>query len=292
MSSPITAAEVSDRFREPPERQLAAPVGTSAYRRFGTGPDVLFVHGWPVSGATFRCLIPSLAEHVTCHVLDLPGAGQSGFDDASELSIANHVEAVRRAVDELGLDSVALVGHDSGGMIARHAMAGDTRLRSMGLINTEMPDGNGWRFRSFLLTSRLPGFGRILGWAAGKPAIRRNKFVLGDAFADRSRLDGEFAEFFLDPLATDRRILTAAIALIDSFDPAMVTDLAELHTQIDVPVGLVWGDQDPFFPVANARQMVATFADASLVEIPGAGLFSHEEAPDAVAEALLTVLVR
>ena len=28
----------------------------------GSGPDVLFVHGWPVSGATFRLLLPHLDE--------------------------------------------------------------------------------------------------------------------------------------------------------------------------------------------------------------------------------------
>jgi len=286
----ITPTAAADLFRDSPDRQIPAAQGTVAHRRVGDGPDVLFVHGWPVSGATFRRLLPVLAEHVTCHLIDLPGAGSSEFDDTTQLSIANHVDAVRRVVDDLGLESVAVVGHDSGGMIARHAMAGDPRLRAMGLINTEIPGGNGWRFNSFIATSRLPGFGRILGWAAGKPAIRRNKFVLGDAFADRSQLDGDFDEFFLQPLATDRRMLGAATDLIDSFDKQMVADLAEVHARISVPVRLVWGDQDPFFPVANARKMVDTFADASIVEIPGAGLFSHEEAPDAVAEALLPVL--
>jgi pimeloyl-ACP methyl ester carboxylesterase len=64
-----------------------------------------------------------------------------------------------------------------------------------------------------------------------------------------------------------------------------------LHRRIDAPVRLVWGDQDPFFPIARARSMVATFPNADLVEIPGAGLFSHEERPQAVADALLPVLV-
>ena len=36
---------------------------------------------------------------------------------------------------------------------------------------------------------------------------------------------------------------------------------------------------------------LATFADASLVEIEGAGLFSHEEKPAEVAAGLLPVLV-
>ena len=93
-----------------------------AYRRVGNGPDVLFVHGWPVSGATFRTLLPQLVDHVTCHVIDLPSAGSSRFDAGTKLSIHQHIESVRRVVDHLGLDDVALVGHDSGGLISRHAM--------------------------------------------------------------------------------------------------------------------------------------------------------------------------
>jgi pimeloyl-ACP methyl ester carboxylesterase len=37
--------------------------------------------------------------------------------------------------------------------------------------------------------------------------------------------------------------------------------------------------------------MVGTFADAHLTEIPGAGLFSHEERPAEVAAALLPTLL-
>ena len=54
---------------------LRVDLADPAYRRVGVGPDVLFVHGWPVSGATFRTLLPHLVDHVTCHVVDLPGAG-------------------------------------------------------------------------------------------------------------------------------------------------------------------------------------------------------------------------
>ena len=114
--------------------------------------------------------------------------------------------------------------------------------------------------------------------------------MLGDAFADSSLLDGEFDEFFLRPLHEIPERREAATKLLRSFDMKLVTDLAEIHRRIDVPVQLVWGDQDPFFPVAAARQMVDTFPDARLETIEGAGLFSHEERPQQVAEALLPTL--
>lgn len=286
----FTASDAAEMFRVEPQTYLDVGAGDVAYRTIGSGPDVLFVHGWPVSGATFRTLLPYLAEHVTCHVLDLVGAGSSRFTPDSPLSIDGHIESVRRAVDLLGLQRFAVVGHDSGGMIARHALAGDGRLTAMGLIDTEQPHGLSWRFRLFLANRHVPGFGPALGWLAGRPRLRRNGFVLGDAFVDRSLLDGEFDEFFLRPLAADPVRRAAAIKVLRSFDTRHVRELVELHRRITVPVRLVWGEQDKFFPVDWAREMVDTLPDARLTVIPGAGLFSHEERSSEVAEALLPVL--
>lgn len=286
----LTPTDAADLFRAEPQRFLDVGAGEVAYRRVGRGPDVLFVHGWPVSGATFRLLLPHLVEHVTCHVIDLPGSGASRFRDDTVLSVDQHVTSVRRVLDLLELDRVAVVGHDSGGLIARHAVAGDPRLTAMGLIDTEQSHGLSWRFKLFLSARALPGFGAGLAWVAGRRRLRRNRFVLGDAFADRDLLDGEFDEFFLEPLHRLPYRQRAAIRVLRSFDPQHVRDLAGLHGRITVPVQLVWGREDAFFPVAWAREMVGTFPDARLEVVEGAGLFSHEERPAEVARALLPVL--
>ena len=288
----MNAQEASELFRQAPHQflDLGPKSGEVAYRTVGSGPDVLFVHGWPVSSATYRTLLPHLVDHVTCHLIDLPGAGSSRYTATTELTIANHIHSVRRTLDLLDLTDVAVVGHDSGGMIARHAMAGDPRLRAMVLIDTEQSTGTSWKFRSFIAGRRVPGFGSALGWLAGKPRLRRNPLVLGDAFADRSLLDGEFDEFFLHPLHRSKAHLAASMQLLRSFDFQLVRDLDALHRRIDVPVKLVWGELDRFFPVEWARQMVSSFPDASISVIPGAGLFAHEERPLETAQAMLPTL--
>lgn len=288
----LTPASAAELFRQDPDRFLDVGAGEVAYRRVGTGPDVLFVHGWPVSGATFRTLLPHLADQVTCHVIDLPGAGSSRFTSSTPLSLEAHIQSVRRVLELLDLDDVAVVGHDSGGLIARHALAGDPRLRAMGLIDTEQPQGLSWRFRAFLSARRVPGLAPAFGWVVGRRRLRRNPLVLGGAFADASLLDGEFEEFFLDPLHQVPARRDAAARLLRNFDVQYVRDLAETHRRIDVPVQLVWGDQDRFFPVEWAQEMVGTFPDARLHVVRGAGLFSHEERPADVARALLPVLLR
>ena len=286
----LTTSDAAELFRQPPDRFLDVGAGEVALRQVGSGPDVLFVHGWPVSGATFRGLLPHLVDHVTCHVIDLPGAGSSRFDADTTLTIARHIESVRRVLDLLELDDVAVVGHDSGGMIARHAVAGDTRLRSMGLVDTEQPQGLSWRFKLFLSARHAPGLAGGLGWAVGNRRARRSPLLLGDAFVDSSLLDGEFDEFFLRPLNQIPERRDAAVRVLRSFDTRLVHDLGAVHRRIDVPVQLVWGEKDPFFPLDRAREMVGTFPDAHLEVIPDATLFCHEEKPAEVADALLPVL--
>ncbi|MFM7536147.1 MAG: alpha/beta fold hydrolase [Acidimicrobiales bacterium] len=286
----LDAAAASELFRRPPDRFVATAAGEVAYRVVGQGPDVLFVHGWPASSATFRALLPHLVEHVTCHLIDLPGAGSSRFDRSTTLTLDEHIRTVAGVFEALGLTRVAVVGHDSGGMIARHALAGDPRVSAMALIDTEQPQGSTWRFRAFLAGRHLPGYGAALGWIAGRHRLRRNGLLLGGAFRDRSLLDGEFDEFFLAPLRRSADHRWAAQQLVRSFRYELVRALGALHARIDVPVQLVWGEHDAFFPVERARAMVGTFADARLAVIAGAALFPHEERPEAVAAALLPVL--
>ena len=139
---------------------------------------------------------------------------------------------------------------------------------------------------------RLPFLKPGLAWVAGRPRVRRLGLVLGDAFADSSLLDGEFDEFFLRPLHESPERCEAAVRLLRSFDLQLLRDLPEIHRRITVPVGMVWGDQDPFFPLRYAQEMVGTFADARLGVVPGAGLMSHEERPAEVAAALLALVER
>lgn len=291
-STTLTASEASDLFRAEPERWIDVDNGEVAYRRVGEGPDVLFVHGWPVSGATYRGMLPYLAPHVTCHLIDLAGAGSSRFDRSVEISIERHAEAVQSVVDELGLTDLAVVGFDSGGMIARYALADDPRVRGWGLIDTEQPQGPSWRFKAFIAMRYVPGFERLLAMMTSRPRIRRNKMVLGDAFNDRSLLDGEFDEFFLAPISSSAERLWAAGQFGRNFDLGAFDGLEALHRRMTAPVQLVWGAKDPFFPLAWTEEMMAAFGGkVALHVIDDAKLFAHEEYPRETAEVLLPTLL-
>lgn len=287
----LTSPMATELFRRPADRHVDVHNGAAALRSVGTGPDVLLVHGWPTSGATFRALLPHLTRSFRCHVVDLPGAGDSRFDHTGRFGVADHARAVREILDALAVDDVAVVAHDSGGLIARHALAGDDRVRAWGLLDTEQPQGASLRFRSFLALRHAPRFEQTLAAVLGRPWLRRATPILGDSFRDRALLDGEFDEFFLRPLVSDPARLWAAGQFARSFDLAALDDLAALHRRIVVPVALVHGERNRFFPLARTREMAAGFGGpVSLHVVAGGRLFNHEEFPGEVASALMPVL--
>lgn len=192
-------AEVVASFRGAPHAKLDVGHSRLAYWKFGAGPDVVLVHGWPFHSATFRGLIPELAGSFTCHLIDLPGAGQTESDDDAPISLTGHAETVRRAADVLGLGRYALLAFDSGGAVARHVAAADPRVAGLALGNTEIPGATSPALVLFFAMLRLGGL-PLLRLALGNRVLRRSPVSLGGCFSDLRCLEGEFHEFFVEPI--------------------------------------------------------------------------------------------
>lgn len=251
-----------------------------AYRKTGSGPDLVFLHGWPLHGETFRAIVPRLADRFTCHVIDLPGTGRSTWTDATPISLAAHARTVGDAIAELGLARVGLVAHDSGGAIAR-LVAAELGERCFGLVlgNTEIPAYRPPGLVTFAALSRAPVAWRLLPAVLRSRRLRRTILGFGSCFADRRVIDGEFSALFVDPVLASPRALAGQLALLRGFDWSTLDGMAATHARIAAPMQLIWGADDPWFPIARARPMVEQFpAGGELVELPGK-LFVHEERP-------------
>ena len=60
------------------------------------------------------------------------------------------------------------------------------------------------------------------------------------------------------------------------------------NARLNVPVLFVWGEDDPTFPIEQARPMATQLPDCrGFKAVPGASLLVHEERPDVVAEHAL-----
>jgi pimeloyl-ACP methyl ester carboxylesterase len=56
--------------------------------------------------------------------------------------------------------------------------------------------------------------------------------------------------------------------------------------RLDVPLRVIWGEDDPVSPIQNARWMMEDLEGVDLVTIPGAGHFPQEEAPEETARLI------
>ncbi len=111
----------------------------------GGGHPMLLLHGWGCSAATWRRLMPLLAQAgQRTHALDLPGHGLSDKPVQRHHYTRGEMAAqVLAAMDALGFDRAILVGHSMGGAIARevalrapHRVAGLAFLAPAGFGRT------------------------------------------------------------------------------------------------------------------------------------------------------------
>ncbi|MEE8603073.1 alpha/beta fold hydrolase [Euzebya tangerina] len=250
-----------------------------AYRRSGAGPDLLFIHGWPLNGDTWRGVVPTLSEEFTCHVIDLPGAGGSVATAATPLSIRGHVESVQAVMDQLSLTGVALFGQNSGGMVARRvASARPEHVTALVLSGTEIPGHNSWQLGMFVHGTRLPGAHALFRRAIGLGPLRRSRLLFGGTVADVGHLDGEFHDLFVRPLLEDDVLWDSQFTVLETFNLDDVDELAAVQRDLSMPTLLLWGAQDPFFPAEKARVMASQFAGSTTFEsLPGGSLLVHDE---------------
>jgi len=271
-------------FDSGPHDHVPAGAGELAHWRFGHGPPVVFVHGWPLHAATFRRLVPLLADDFTLHVFDLPRVGQTRWPAEAPHGLAPHAATLRRAIDALGLEAYALLAHDSGAAMARIVAADDRRVRGLVMGNTEIPGHRGWQIRVYVALAQLGLGRRLFRRALALGPVRRGPLGFGGCFRDAAFVDGDFGELFVRPMLRSDAIFEGQMALAESFDFELVDGLVDVHARIEAPTLLVWGTDDPFFPLDKARAMLPQLrGGARLVEIPGAKLFAHEDHPEAFA---------
>lgn len=281
MSSPA-----ADAFRA--AEVLTVDTGTARVpvRRLGSGPALLLVHGFPLSGFTWRFVATALAARFTCFVPDLPGLGASEWTDATDFGFPGQGRTLHAVADGLGLGDYAVLAQDTGGTFARFLALEDSRVRHLVLINTEIPGHRPPWIPTYQAVLRLPGAVGVVGALVRWPRFVRSSAAFGGCFLDPARIDGDFHAEFVAPIAHDARRRDGIRRYLLGTAWGPVDDLARRHAELEIPVRLVWGAQDPTFPIERARSMLAQLPNADLVEIDGARLLPHEECPAEVVRAV------
>ena len=91
-------------------------------RRYGKGPAILLVHGFPRTSLMWRFLAPKLAENHTVICVDLRAYGRSGIpastDDHFPYSKRAMAKELVDVMAKLGFPTFTLIGHDRGGRVS------------------------------------------------------------------------------------------------------------------------------------------------------------------------------
>ena len=267
----------------------------------GRGSPVVFIHGLGSSGyMEWRFTLEPTADRHRVYAPDLPGYGRTEKPRA-RYTIPYFARFVERYIEDRGLRSVVLVGASLGGRIALEVALEQPRLvRKLVLVNTlglGRPQIRMAQMAYGLVT--IPRVGEAvmrftrdaLHWASPK-MIRR---VAGRYAGASSDLETSMDDVYLGNLremyAGDdfhNAYLSTVRSLIN---PRALFggnhDVTARLNEIKVPLQLIWGADDPLFPVAHAARAHDLVKHSRLAVIEGAGHSPQAERPEEFNRVLL-----
>jgi pimeloyl-ACP methyl ester carboxylesterase len=258
-----------------------------AFRRRGHGPTVLLLHGFPTWSYDYVDVATDLAADHDVVTLDFLGYGASDKPNPYEYSVAESADVVQDLVAHLGLDSVYLVAHDYGGIVAQElidrTLAGKLGfgISSLVMLNSGVIYS---AYRPTLLQKLLilPGIGKLIAsrvtagrLRSGLDAVRGSRLTdaeLDDLWYGVSRDNGHKLAYRLIRYNAERAV----------HHHRWEKALADWNG----PLQLVWGPDDPVSGRHVLEQATAVLPRAKVTEIVGVGHYPQSEAPQAVAAAI------
>ena len=276
--------------------------GVTLHHTFGgRGSPLLLIHGLGSAGyMEWRFNLTRLAARHTVFAPDLPGFGRSEKPASARYGIPYFARTLVRYLQEVRVRSAGVLGTSLGGGVALElALRHPRRVRRLVLVNSV---GLGRpRLQPHYPLLALPGVGELGMRAvqrglrlAPAPLVRRVAARMAAADADNERLldDAHLehlremfkAEGYPEAYLATVRSLVSLPALARSFD------VSARLARVSMPVLLIWGANDPIFPVENATRAHRLLPDSRLVVLEGAGHTPQAERPDEFNRAVLDFL--
>jgi pimeloyl-ACP methyl ester carboxylesterase len=251
----------------------------------GTGEPLVLVHGFGQNWYMWNRLLPELSKHFTVIAPDLRGVGESDKPDEGydKKTMATDIHELAKS---LGYNSVNLVGHDIGLMVAyAYAAQYPTEVKKLAFMDALLPGvepvwsqvkGSAWWFGFF----GWPASGEIV---AGKERAFLTNFwpLVGHV---KDPFTQEETEEFIRAYA-QKGGTTGSFHWFGAF-PQDATDNVELmKKKLPMPLLAMGGEyfSAPF--LADHSRLVATTVKEA--KIAGAGHWLVQEQTQQVQEALL-----
>jgi len=287
---------MADASRDVTTRQIPTAMGLLYVADHpGDGPALVLMHGFPDDSRIYNRLVPLLSPRRAV-AFDFLGYGGSDRPRTGTLDSAGHVHQLGAVLDELGIETAVLVGHDASGPVAiDYALTAPDRVGQLILLNS---------YYGHAPALRLPEMIRLLADPDMTPLADA---MLNDPDQRMWLLAHTARQFGGDPLDPDSVAVAAivpqffgeagrldALPAIRAWTAALACDLDAQDQRIaqgqlaglDIPVGLVFGALDRYLTPHLAANLASLFPTADTHLVDGASHWPQCDRPKAVAELI------
>ncbi len=244
------------------------------FDEYGAGDGVLLIHGLGGTGNIWGAQAGLLARYFRVVVPDMRGSGRSS--GGGEISVASLVGDLIELLDRLKLDTVHVIGHSFGSVIAQHlAVDHASRVKSLGLIGPirAPSDAAVKALRDRAAAARKDGL----------VAIANATVQIGTSAATKAHRP-EVAAFVREMvMRQDAERYAATCEAVANVTPAA---LDHVHR----PCLVVTGDEDATSPPAVARAIAQAIHAAQFKILPRCGHWTPIEQAELLSEALINFL--
>ena len=265
------------------------------YLDAGQGAPVVLLHGFPETNFAWRFQIPVLAEHYRVIAPDLRGYGETD-KPAGGYDKRNMARDLRELLRALGIEKIALVGHDRGARVATRFAKDYPEMVDRLVVMDNVPtrivarEFNAQVARSywFFIFNQVPDLPEAL--ISGREDLWL-RHLFSDWCYNPLAIDGEafrtYVEAYRRPGA-----LRGAMSDYRANAEDVAQDKVDADVKIACPTLSLWGAD--FHAVGKMFDMAAIWAemasDLRTLPIPECGHLPQEEQPEQVNAALLDFL--
>ncbi|MDP3967911.1 MAG: alpha/beta fold hydrolase [Nocardioides sp.] len=258
-----------------------------AFVKTGEGPALLLLHGLGCDHTTWEPVISALSRHFTVIAPDLLGHGQSDKPRA-DYSVGGYANGMRDLLTVLGIDKVTVVGHSFGGGVAmQFAYQFPERTERMVLV---APGGLGPEVSPLIRAVTFPGFHQVMAGLTlpgvrhvGKRGLRTLARTGAPALRDLDEV-ADIYDSFRDPRA--RAAIRHVVSAVVDWRGQIVTMVDRAYLTQEMPMCVIWGDQDHVIPPKHASNAERIAPGAWVEVIPNAGHFPHKDHPQRFVRTL------
>jgi pimeloyl-ACP methyl ester carboxylesterase len=261
------------------EERLAWRGRSVAWGRMGSGPAVVLCHGTPFSSRIWRPFAEALSADHTVHLWDMPGYGASSKAAEHPVDFGVQGELLADLIAEWELDRPHVVAHDVGGAVSLRAhLLHGAAYRSLMLVDAVAIPPTGSPF--FRFVQRHPGVMAELPEYVHRAIL--TAYIQG---ASHRGLLADDLDELVAPWTTGEG-QPAFYRQIEQADERFLAEIEGRLGAIDIPVRIVWGEDDAWISPETAQRLCDLIPAATLRLVAGASHLIHYDAPVALADEL------